>query len=59
MLIYHTQDGSKIAARPSGTEPKIKFYFSVKTNLDKIEEANDTETILDAKIQRIIKELNL
>jgi phosphomannomutase len=31
VLIYHTQDGTKIAARPSGTEPKIKFYFSEKT----------------------------
>jgi phosphoglucomutase len=59
VLIYHTQDGSKIAARPSGTEPKIKFYFSVKTTLDKIEDANATEIALDAKIQRIIKELNL
>jgi len=59
VLIYHTQDGSKIAARPSGTEPKIKFYFSVKTTLDKIENASETEIALDAKIQRIIKELNL
>jgi len=59
VLIYHTEDGSKIAARPSGTEPKIKFYFSVKTTLDTIEDSTETEALLDAKIQRIIKELNL
>ncbi|WP_299121652.1 phospho-sugar mutase [uncultured Tenacibaculum sp.] len=59
VLIYHTEDGTKIAARPSGTEPKIKFYFSVKAALDSIENAQETENKLDIKIQRIIKELNL
>jgi phosphoglucomutase len=59
VIIYQTEDGTKIAARPSGTEPKIKFYFSVKTKLDSIENTNKTEAILDAKIQRIIKELEL
>ena len=34
VLIYYTEDGTKVCIRPSGTEPKIKFYFSVK---DKIE----------------------
>ena len=58
VLIYHTEDGTKIAARPSGTEPKIKFYFSVKTKLDSVENAKTTEAKLDTKIQRIIKELN-
>lgn len=59
VLIYHTEDGSKIAARPSGTEPKIKFYFSVKAELRTSEESKKVEEMLDAKIQRIIKELNL
>jgi len=59
VLIYETVNGTKVAARPSGTEPKIKFYFSVKTSLDKIENAKKTEEELDAKIQRIIKEMNL
>jgi phosphoglucomutase len=59
VLIYHTEDGTKIAARPSGTEPKIKFYFSVKTALDSTEMAKETEAALDTKIERIIKELNL
>ncbi len=59
VLIYHTEDGTKIAARPSGTEPKIKFYFSLKGKLDKIENAKQIESELSAKIQRIIKELEL
>jgi len=59
VLIYETVEGTKIAARPSGTEPKIKFYFSVRSNLDTIENAKTTEAALDAKIQRIIKELKL
>jgi len=59
VLIYQTEDGTKVAARPSGTEPKIKFYFSVKSKLDAVENAVKVENELDAKIQRIIKELNL
>ncbi|CAM1354833.1 phospho-sugar mutase [Tenacibaculum insulae] len=59
VLIYQTEEGTKMAARPSGTEPKIKFYFSVKTTLDTIENAVAVENELDIKIQRIIKELNL
>lgn len=59
VLIYHTEEGTKVAARPSGTEPKIKFYFSVKGKLDAIENAKKAEAELDAKIQRIIAELKL
>ena len=59
VLIYHTEDGTKVAARPSGTEPKIKFYFSVKQPLDAIENADKVEASLDAKIQRIIAEMEL
>ena len=59
VLIYETENGTKIASRPSGTEPKIKFYFSVNTPLDKIDNAVNVENALDTKIQRIIKELNL
>src|SRR5690606_295023 len=40
VLIYYTEDGTKIAARPSGTVPKIKFYISVNTSLDTIENFN-------------------
>ncbi|WP_457611337.1 phospho-sugar mutase [Lutibacter sp.] len=59
VLIYHTEDGTKVAARPSGTEPKIKFYFSVNLPLDSIENSKVVEAKLDAKIQRIIKEMKL
>ncbi|MCG8753238.1 phospho-sugar mutase, partial [Tenacibaculum finnmarkense] len=59
VLIYQTTDGTKMAARPSGTEPKIKFYFSVNTKLENIKNAEAIEASLDAKIQRIIKEMKL
>jgi phosphoglucomutase len=59
VLIYQTANGTRIAARPSGTEPKIKFYFSVNAPLDAIENAKTVEAKLDAKIQRIIKEMKL
>ena len=59
VLIYQTANGTRIAARPSGTEPKIKFYFSVNTSLDAKENALKIEADLDAKIQRIIKEMKL
>lgn len=59
VLIYHTEDGTKIAARPSGTEPKIKFYFSVKSDLDHIDNVESVEAQLEAKIDRIITEMNL
>ena len=57
VLIYHTEDGTKVAARPSGTEPKIKFYFSVQSSLDTVENAIKKEQELDTKIDRIITEM--
>ena len=54
VLIYYTQDGSKIAARPSGTEPKIKFYISVQ---DK-QQSNISE-LLEDKINAICTDLNI
>ena len=59
VLIYHTEDGTKVAARPSGTEPKIKFYFSVQSKLDSVENTIEKEQELDAKIDRIINEMNI
>ncbi|WP_299668949.1 phospho-sugar mutase [uncultured Polaribacter sp.] len=59
VLIYQTENGTRIAARPSGTEPKIKFYFSVNSNLNSKENSVKVEANLDAKIQRIIKEMKL
>ncbi|MEQ6124269.1 phospho-sugar mutase [Pseudotenacibaculum sp. MALMAid0570] len=59
VLIYHTEDGTKVAARPSGTEPKIKFYFSVQTKLDSVKNADTIESELEAKIDRIIEEMSI
>ena len=47
VLIYQTEEGTRLAARPSGTEPKIKFYFSVNLPLDELENAVTTEKLLD------------
>ena len=59
VLIYYTENGTKIAARPSGTEPKIKFYISVNTDLDTIENFEEKDQELSEKIARIRKELKL
>jgi phosphoglucomutase len=59
VLIFYTEDGSKIAVRPSGTEPKIKFYFGVKADLKNIENYKQVENQLDEKINRIKKDLGL
>lgn len=56
VLIFYTEDGSKIAARPSGTEPKIKFYFSVKAPLDSVENYNKVKTELANKISNLKNE---
>jgi phosphoglucomutase len=59
VLIYETVEGTRMAARPSGTEPKIKFYFSVNGEMPNMKDAKQVEASLDAKIQSIIKECNL
>ncbi len=57
VLIYETENGTKVAVRPSGTEPKIKFYISVNKPLPSIENAKKTESELDEKISRIVAEI--
>ena len=59
VLIYYTEDGSKVAIRPSGTEPKIKFYFSVKDKISSLEEYTSKADILEKKIEMIKKDLGL
>jgi phosphomannomutase len=59
VLIYYLEDGSKICARPSGTEPKIKFYFSVNAPLDQVEDFDKVENELDTKIKNIITAMQL
>jgi phosphoglucomutase len=59
VLQFITEDESKISARPSGTEPKIKFYFSVNTKLNNKADFEKVNADLDKKIDNIINELNL
>ena len=59
VLQFITADGSKISARPSGTEPKIKFYFSVNTNLKDKSAFDSTYQILQDKIRGIIQSMQL
>lgn len=59
VLQFELEDGSKISARPSGTEPKIKFYFSLNTKIANATEFDEAEKMLDEKIDRIINELKL
>jgi len=59
VLIYYTDEGSKIAARPSGTEPKIKFYVSVTTTLNSVDDFKVVNEKLDTKIKRILEDLKI
>ena len=59
VLIFYTEDGSKIAARPSGTEPKIKFYVSVQSPLDRTDNYPKVLQQLQDKIDGILKDLDI
>lgn len=59
VLQFITADGTKVSARPSGTEPKIKFYFSVRGDLASAADYERVGQELDAKIQGIMKEMGL
>lgn len=59
VLIYYTEDGSKIALRPSGTEPKIKFYLSVNMSLSSVDAYASADRQLQKKIDAILKDMNL
>ncbi len=59
VLQFLTEDGTKVSARPSGTEPKIKFYFSVQAPMAKKEDYDAVYEQLGNKIQDIIDELDL
>lgn len=59
VLQFITADGSKISARPSGTEPKIKFYFSVKSTLANKADFDVVYAELEQKIKRIIVDMHL
>jgi len=59
VLQFILEDGTKISARPSGTEPKIKFYFSVNTPLKNAEDFDKVNKQLDEKIKGIITSMKL
>lgn len=59
VLQFITEDGTKLSVRPSGTEPKIKFYISVKSDLNSKDDFDKVNGELEAKIERINKEFDL
>ena len=59
VLQYYTEDGTKVSIRPSGTEPKIKFYIEVHDTLDKKENYDAKNDWADAKIDRICESLGI
>ena len=59
VLQFFLEDGSKISVRPSGTEPKIKYYFSVKTDLDSVDDFAVKEAELESRIDALIKDMGL
>ena len=59
VLQFFTADGTKITVRPSGTEPKIKFYFGVKEELADLQSFERTSHELDAKIEKVKASLKL
>ncbi len=59
VLQFITNDGSKISVRPSGTEPKIKFYFGVKDKLTDISDYEKINKLLDSRIENIMHDLKL
>ncbi len=59
VLQFFTADGSKITVRPSGTEPKIKFYFGVIGQLPDVQQYDEANAALQAKIKGIIEEMKL
>jgi len=59
VLQFLLADGSRISARPSGTEPKIKFYFSVHEPLESVADVERVEQLLDNKVSNIIHDMKL
>ena len=58
VLIFESKDGTRVAARPSGTEPKIKFYFSVNMKLESSEMFKKSNSILEEKMDKLVSEFN-
>ncbi len=58
VLIFKLEDGSQIALRPSGTEPKIKYYFSVNKDYNHQLSWGEQELILEKKLDHLVNELS-
>ena len=56
LIIFESSDGTRVAVRPSGTEPKIKYYFSVNTKLNSKGDFNFKNDFLNKKINSLIKQ---
>ncbi|MDE6042412.1 MAG: phospho-sugar mutase, partial [Muribaculaceae bacterium] len=59
VLQFFTEDGSKVSVRPSGTEPKIKFYIEVHSHIDSRDQFDAAETAAKAKIEAIKADLGI
>ncbi len=59
VLQFFTEDGSKVSVRPSGTEPKIKFYFEVKGEMKVKEDYDKADALADEKIDAIVADLKI
>ena len=57
VLQYFTEDGSKVSVRPSGTEPKIKFYFEVKVKMSNVSEWAKVNAEADKKIEQAAEDM--
>lgn len=59
VLQYFTADGTKVSIRPSGTEPKIKFYIEVHDKMNSLDDYARCNEAADAKIERVKKDLGI
>lgn len=59
VMQYFTEDGTKVSIRPSGTEPKIKFYVEVRGTLDSADDYDDVQAMVEAKIAEVSKSLGI
>ena len=59
VLQYFTEDGTKVSIRPSGTEPKIKFYIEVKGTMNTKDEYQKANTVAEQKIEKVVSSLGI
>ena len=59
LIRFILKDNSQIAIRPSGTEPKIKFYFSVNTTFQKKENYSNSKKMMEIQCKKLIQSLSI